>query len=213
MTELTLSIIVQLLTVAIPVVGGIFWLGNSLGKVKEAVKGLEKRLDIVDSNLQNTINSVKTDLNEQILSNIANHIEKIFNWVPSRVPTDQFYSMGVHPRSVVSNSPLTLSVKGAKWAKALKAESVAERLAKSISLPPDVSEFRIQEACHRSIFSTWRGLFNDEEIRKIEEHVYQDGGNLADTLIIYAIVTRNYILKERGFDVPEYETEAAEGKE
>ena len=130
-----------------------------------------------------------------------------------RIPTNQPIQVGVSSETASSNSPLTLSVKGAKWAKALKAESVAERLAKSISLPPDVSEFRIQEACHRSIFSTWRGLFNDEEIRKIEEHVYQDGGNLADTLIIYAIVTRNHILKERGFDVPEYETEAAEGKE
>ena len=63
------------------------------------------------------------------------------------------------------------------------------------------------------LFSTWRSLFNDEEIRRIEEHVYQDGGNLADTLIIYAIVTRNHILKERVFDVPEYETEASEDKE
>ena len=219
MTELTLSIIVQLLTVAIPVIGGIFWLGSLFGKVKEAVKGLEKRLESVDSNLQNTINSVKSDLNEQInrvesnlLSTIANHTEKILTWAPSRMPTDQFYPTGAHPRSVVSNSPLTLSVKGVEGAKKLDAESVAERLAKSISLPPAVSEFRIQEACHRSIFSTWRSLFNDEEIRKIEEHVYQDGGNLADTLIIYAIVTRNYILKERGFDVPEYETEAPEDK-
>ena len=209
MTGSVVFIILQGFVVAISVAGGIFWLGNSLGKVKEAVKGLEKRLDSVDSNLQNTINIVK----DELLSSIASNTEKIFNLALSRVPTDQFYPVGVHPRSVVSNSPLTLSVKGVEGAKKLDAETVAERLAKSISLPPDVSELRIQEACHHSIFSTWRSLFNDEEIRRIEEHVYHDGGNLADTLIIYAIVTRNYILKERGFDVPEYETEAPEDKE
>ena len=130
-----------------------------------------------------------------------------------RMPTNQPIQVGVSSESASSKSLLTLTVKGVEGAKKLDAESVAERLAKSISLPPEVSEFRIQETCHRSIFSTWRSLFNDEEIRKIEEHVYQDGGNLADTLIIYAIVTRNYILKERGFDVPEYETEAPEDKE
>ena len=156
------------------------------------------------SSLQDNINRI-----DQTIARLDDTIKDLC----LRIPTNQPIQVGVSSETASSNSPLTLSVKGAKWAKALNAESVAERLAKSISLPPDVSEFRIQEACHRSIFSTWRGLFNDEEIRKIEEHVYQDGGNLADTLIIYAIVTRNHILKERGFDVPEYETEGAEGKE
>ena len=209
MTELTLSIIVQLLTVAgIIGGGGIWFLKKNEDSINKAVSSLERQINNVKSDLNEQINRVESNL----LSNIANHTEKIFN-LALRMPTDQFYPVGVHPRSVVSNSPLTLSVKGVEGAKKLDAENVAERLAKSISLPPDVSEFRIQETCHRSIFSTWRGLFNDEEIRKIEEHVYQDGGNLADTLIIYVIVTRNYILNERGFDVPEYETEAPEDKE
>ena len=30
---------------------------------------------------------------------------------------------------------------------------------------------------------------------------------MRDVLVIYAIVTRNHIFKERGFDVPEYQTE------
>ena len=210
MTELTLSIIVQLLTVAgIIGGGGIWFLKRNEDSINKAVSSLERQISSVKSDLNEQINRVESNL----LSNIANHTEKIFN-LALRMPTDQTYPTGAsHYGTVRQNSPLTLSVKGVEGAKKLDAESVAERLAKSISLPPEVSEFRIQEACHRSIFSTWRSLFNDEEIRRIEEHVYQDGGNLADTLIIYVIVTRNYILKERVFDVPEYETEASEDKE
>ena len=194
MTEFIVSISPLIVAgVVILALGSIARLLIWSGKVDRSLSGLQDGINRIDQTIARLDDTIKD--------------------LCLRMPTNQPIQVGVSSESASSKSPLTLTVKGVEGAKALNAESVAERLAKSISLPPEVSEFRIQEACHRSIFSTWRSLFNDEEIRKIEEHVYQDGGNLADTLIIYAIVTRNYILKERGFDVPEYETEAPEDKE
>ena len=160
------------------------WSGGvdkSVDNINIGINRLETKIDSMDSVLKQLLLSSTTFLQ----------------------PTDT----GRVSQSVTSNSPLTLTKKGAEGAAALGAEDVAERLAKSISLPPDVSKLRIQDACHHAIFTNWRNLFSDDEIAKIEEHTYEDGGNMADTLLIYAIVTRNHILRERGFDVPEYQSE------
>ena len=160
------------------------WSGGvdkSVDNINIGINRLETKIDSMDSVLKQLLLSSTTFLQ----------------------PTDT----GRVSQSVNSNSPLTLTKKGAEGAAALGAEDVAERLAKSISLPPDVSKLRIQDACHHAIFTNWRNLFSNDEITKIEEHTYEDGGNMADTLLIYAIVTRNHIFRERGFDVPEYQSE------
>lgn len=153
-----------------------------------------------------SINNVNTGIIrlENKIDNLYNNLLFLFNNNTFSPSADT----GRVSQSVTSASPLTLTKKGAEGAAALGTEDVAERLAKNISLPPDVSKLRIQDACHHAIFTNWRNLFSDGEIAKIEEHTYQDGGNLADTLLIYAIVTRNHILKEREIDVPAYETKA-----
>ena len=157
--------------------------------------GVDKSLD----NINNGVSRLETKIAN--MDDTFKQVLMTFAGFPQ--PTDT--SRG--SQSVTSNSPLTLSIKGVAGAAALGAEDVAARLAKSISLPPDVSKLRIQDACHHAIFTGWRNLFSDDEVKKIEEHAYEDGGNMADTLFIYAIVTRNHILKERGFDVPEYQSE------
>ena len=120
---------------------------------------------------------------------LQNHFHSIF---PS----------GLVPSDSTSNSPLGLSRRGVKVGEKLNAAKTAQdllpKLLKMIAKNPSKQE--VQAICMN--FAVTKLLNNvDEDVRQnILREIYNDGGNLENTLMVYGIVFRDAVFKKLGME-------------
>jgi len=179
------------------------WFGsvqNIKTEIKEARGEMRDiRVDVKDvrADIKAEVRDIRAEINTKVknlktdMDTVKEDIKSILQQLPSP--------------AAKSKSPLTLTEKGQKIAKALDADDVIAKLAGVIHIPKDASPFNIQDMCQTAFFSHWRELFTEDEISKIEDSAYENGVGIYDVLKVYAILMRDHILKKRGLPVPPFE--------
>ena len=121
-----------------------------------------------------------------------------------KLKTDYYsiFPSGFLPSNLTSNSPLGLSRRGVKVGEKLNAARTAQdllpKLLKMIAKNPSKQE--VQAICMN--FAVTKLLNNvDEDVRQnILREIYNDGGNLENTLMVYGIVFRDAVFKKLGME-------------
>ena len=106
--------------------------------------------------------------------------------------------------TVKSHSPCTLNKKGATLAKQLDAQALVDKYYQQIAIAEDATKFQIQNVCFLFVHAELRQRVNREEREKIEEAIYEEGGDTNSVLFVYCVLFRDKHLEEQGYSAPLY---------
>lgn len=109
------------------------------------------------------------------------------------------------------NSPLCLTADGTALAERMAASRIVEKYRNRIVLPDDAHQLTIQDECLAFARISLMGALDDEERRRIQDVIYEDGDNFFAIMDIFGLLFRDAFLKERGFPVPKQASPKAEG--
>ena len=102
------------------------------------------------------------------------------------------------------HSPCTLNEKGATLAKQLDAHALVDKYYQQIAIAEDATKFQIQNVCFLFVHAELRQRVNREEREKIEEAIYEEGGDANSVLFVYCVLFRDKHLEEQGYLAPVY---------
>ena len=102
------------------------------------------------------------------------------------------------------HSPCTLNKKGATLAKQLDAQALVDKYYQQIAIAEDATKFQIQNVCFLFVHAELRQRVNREEREKIEEAIYEEGGDTNSVLFVYCVLFRDKHLEEQGYSAPLY---------
>ena len=103
-----------------------------------------------------------------------------------------------------SDSPVNLTERGTDVAIKLKAMDTAkEYLPKLLEMvPQEPTSYEVQQVCFDYVLGNFLNEANKALKTKIHDEAFEDKGNLHNVLMVYAIVFRNLVMKEKGMDYP-----------
>ena len=167
--------------------------------VNQQFNGVDKRFDSVDKRFEAT---------DKRLASIERRMDALPGQIMQNVRS-LLIEMGFaqnsgqqHVDNVNPESPLTLTKKGAKIARKMGAKNMVQKYCEQVELNEDPSPFNIQRATQFFTMDKFMTIVTPEEKQMIENVAYEDGGNLAGILVIFAVMIRDEIFKKHGIAVP-----------
>ena len=102
-----------------------------------------------------------------------------------------------------SNSPLTLTPHGEASASRMGASDIVKKCRKHILVPENANKFIIQERClNFALNGVFMNTIEDNERDIIQNEVFERAEGMEETLIIFGILFRDAIFKERKLSIP-----------
>lgn len=98
--------------------------------------------------------------------------------------------------------PCTLNERGLQVAAELDAYAVVDKYYSQLAIPDDASEWQIQKQCFAFAHTILLQVVKKDEKAKIEKAIYEDRGNVDNTLDVYGVLFRNKFLEKFGYPVP-----------
>lgn len=111
-----------------------------------------------------------------------------------------------NPNSTVrSMSPLQLTEIGRDVMENINAQEIfnkyRERLISEVDVSSPQNAYDIQQRAIQVVKTTLPDLLNEDELVKLKQEAFQRGSILEDILIVFGILLRNTILKERNISI------------
>ncbi len=175
---------------------------------KKDIKNLDKDIKNLDKDIKNLDKGQRNILHSLVRfsSEVTGYINRymshkegtlganIGSTYPEFTPTDI--------STAQTFSPIALTPRGEKIAQKLQSQAIVDKYAKHILLPEDATKFATQDACFSFANVRLLNILNSEERIIVEDEIYEGDGNTWNILIIYGILFRDKIFKQRGIDVP-----------
>ena len=172
----------------------------------EEVRGEVKEIRGQFIEFKGELNEVKTEVKE--VKGKVERIDGVLGGVITFLQTH--HGKDVVPEhfggvsTVKHHSPCTLNKKGASLAKQLDAHALVDKYYQQIAIAEDATKFQIQNVCFLFVHAELQQRVNREEREKIEEAIYEEGGDANSVLFVYCVLFRDKHLEEQGYLAPVY---------
>ena len=95
-----------------------------------------------------------------------------------------------------------MTEKGRNLAEKIKVQELVDKYVDRIICPEDANKLLIQNCCVEFSYGNFLSLITKEEKELIDEAIYEEAGNPHEILIIFSVLFRDTLFKERKIDIP-----------